>query len=66
MAQDELVRTVDLGPFKHEIDDGLDLRKAAFDCMDTLLATCFHRIQASTFVTPYLLAGLSGAALAYP
>jgi len=42
------VRTVDLGPFKHgDRQTGWSFGKAAFDCMDTLLATCFHRIQAS-------------------
>lgn len=53
----DLIRTVDLGPFKHEIDDGLELRKAAFECMDVLLDTAPARINMADFVT-HLLSGL--------
>ncbi len=60
MVQKELIRTVDLGPFKHIVDDGLELRKGAFECMDTLLDSCLDQIDPSYFITPFLLSGLSG------
>jgi hypothetical protein len=60
MVQKELIRTVDLGPFKHIVDDGLELRKGAFECMDTLLDGCLDQIDPSYFITPFLLSGLSG------
>ena len=52
-----LIRTVDLGPFKHKIDDGLELRKAAFECMDVLLDACPGRLDYHAFLA-HLESGL--------
>lgn len=46
----ELVHQVDLGPFKHTVDDGLEPRKAAFEAMDTLLHSCAERLELRAFV----------------
>jgi len=50
-VKQELVHQVDLGPFKHKVDDGLELRKAAFECMDTLLDTCADSLQLPLFIS---------------
>ncbi|CAF1020526.1 unnamed protein product [Brachionus calyciflorus] len=46
----ELIREVEMGPFKHTVDDGLDLRKAAFETMYTLLDSCLDRIDIFEFL----------------
>jgi len=61
LLQQELIRTVDLGPFKHIVDDGLELRKAAFECVDTLLDSCLDQVNPSSFIVPYLKSGLDGS-----
>ncbi|XP_077231558.1 cullin-associated NEDD8-dissociated protein 1-like [Tasmannia lanceolata] len=58
VVKQELIRTVDLGPFKHVVDDGLELRKAAFECVDTLLDSCLDQVNPSSFIVPYLKSGL--------
>ncbi|XP_008485639.1 cullin-associated NEDD8-dissociated protein 1, partial [Diaphorina citri] len=45
-----LIREVEMGPFKHTVDDGLDIRKAAFECMYTLLDTCLDRVDMFEFL----------------
>lgn len=50
VLQRELIREVEMGPFKHTVDDGLDLRKAAFECMYTLLETCLDRLDIFEFL----------------
>ncbi|KAK9463277.1 armadillo-type protein [Lipomyces oligophaga] len=35
----ELIREVQMGPFKHKVDDGLEARKAAYECLFTVMFT---------------------------
>lgn len=39
-----------MGPFKHKVDDGLEIRKAAFECMYTLLDSCLDRLDIAAFI----------------
>uniref|UniRef100_A0A7N2MGP4 TATA-binding protein interacting (TIP20) domain-containing protein n=1 Tax=Quercus lobata TaxID=97700 RepID=A0A7N2MGP4_QUELO len=54
----QFLRTVDLGPFKHIVDDGLELRKSAFECVDTLLDSWLDPMNPPSFIVPYLKPGL--------
>jgi len=56
-VKEELIKIVNLGPFKHKVDEGLENRKVAFECMYTLLDTCIDKIDITTF-TKHLVAGL--------
>lgn len=49
-VKQELVREVEMGPFKHTVDDGLDLRKAAFECMYTLADQCLDRVNLNEYL----------------
>ncbi|KAL9000054.1 MAG: hypothetical protein Q9188_005766 [Gyalolechia gomerana] len=41
----ELVREVQMGPFKHKVDDGLDVRKSAYETLYTLMEAAYSRIS---------------------
>lgn len=53
-----LVRIVDLGPFKQKVDDGLPLRKLAFQALDTLLQSSPHLFDVGAFIN-HIKAGLA-------
>ena len=56
----ELVRIVDLGPFKITEDDGLECRKAAFECVDALLGIA-PQLVASDATADAIMGGLTDA-----
>jgi len=57
VVKKELIREVDLGPFKYKQDDGTELRQAAFEAMYTLLDTCITQLDLVEFISP-LASGL--------
>ncbi|TPX71656.1 hypothetical protein CcCBS67573_g06084, partial [Chytriomyces confervae] len=61
MIREDLIRTVVMGPFKHKVDEGLDARKSAFECMYTLLERCLSKIEIFAFLDR-VAAGLSDPA----
>lgn len=50
VVKEELIHTVEMGPFKHKVDDGLEIRNAAYECMYTLLNTCLDKIDVYGFL----------------
>ncbi|KAL1996232.1 hypothetical protein VTN49DRAFT_284 [Thermomyces lanuginosus] len=53
----ELIREVQMGPFKHKVDDGLELRKSAYETLYACLDSAFSRINVSEFYDR-ILAGI--------
>jgi len=45
-----LVKIIKLGPFNHKVDQGLELRKSAFETLDTMLDTFKDRIDVGKFL----------------
>ncbi|KAG8898086.1 hypothetical protein FRB99_007676, partial [Tulasnella sp. 403] len=51
----ELIRIVEMGPWKHRVDDGLEARKTTYETMYTILDTCLDRIDIHEFLQHVLL-----------
>nr|POE62402.1 cullin-associated nedd8-dissociated protein 1, c-terminal part [Quercus suber] len=51
VVRPELIREVQMGPFKHKVDDGLELRKSAYETLYALLDSSASRqkLDVSTF-----------------
>jgi cullin-associated NEDD8-dissociated protein 1 len=41
----ELITEVDLGPFKHKVDEGIPIRKAAYALLDSLVEKIPQRLE---------------------
>lgn len=54
----ELIRTVQMGPWTHKVDDGLEARKTAYETLYTLLDTCLSKLDLHEFIS-HVLVGLS-------
>ncbi|TFK71706.1 TIP120-domain-containing protein [Pluteus cervinus] len=46
----ELIRTVQMGPWTHKVDEGLEARKTAYETMYTLLDTCLTKLDLHEFL----------------
>ncbi|GAA5856944.1 hypothetical protein JCM8547_008479 [Rhodosporidiobolus lusitaniae] len=50
VVDESLIRIVEMGPFKHKVDDGLDIRKTAYECMHSLVDTCREQVEIGAFL----------------
>ncbi|KAI4119601.1 MAG: hypothetical protein LQ345_000506 [Seirophora villosa] len=57
MVKPELIREVTMGPFKHKVDDGLEVRKSAYETLYTLMEGAYSRIS-PTDLFGRIMAGL--------
>uniref|UniRef100_A0A5K3FJZ9 TIP120 domain-containing protein n=1 Tax=Mesocestoides corti TaxID=53468 RepID=A0A5K3FJZ9_MESCO len=53
-VRQELIRVVQMGPFKVCFDDGIELRKTAYECMSTILDTFVEDLSMSDFIAPLI------------
>ena len=58
----ELIQEVDLGPFKHMVDNGLPMRKAAYQLLETLIEKAADCIDLNRVVNTIIQDGLNDKA----
>jgi cullin-associated NEDD8-dissociated protein 1 len=56
-----LITEVDLGPFKHKVDEGIPIRKAAYALIDTMVEKIPERVDMS-HITEVVIKGLDDSA----
>lgn len=56
-----LIKIVDMGPWKHRVDEGLEARKTAYETMYTLLETCLRKLDINEFLS-HVLVGIGDEA----
>mmetsp|Transcript_36992 Transcript_36992/g.35708 ORF Transcript_36992/g.35708 Transcript_36992/m.35708 type:complete len:83 (-) Transcript_36992:335-583(-) len=61
IVKPELITEVDLGPFKHKVDEGIPIRKAAYNLIDSLVEKTPSRLELSS-ILEYSIRGLDDAA----
>jgi cullin-associated NEDD8-dissociated protein 1 len=47
---EELIHIVEMEPFIHRVNSGLEIRKSAFECVHTLLVKCRDKIESLAFL----------------
>jgi len=57
----ELITEVDLGPFKHKVDEGIPIRKAAYDLLNTMLERIPEKCDCS-HITEIVIKGTEDSA----
>jgi len=58
----ELIEEVELGPFKHKVDKGLPIRRAAYQLLETLYEHCSGDVDINKIVDTLVQVGLTDTA----